>query len=400
MKSGQTNTQQEKMCGSGLCAALCTLFLITTASETNSAELQIAGQTVPTRPVTVASEEFDDAEDVVVMHYYGVGGWGIQWRGQFLLLAPYFTQHSIPALLRRNSPNLAAIRKGTAGTPFDRTGLVLVGHGHVDHAADIPGYFDAGLPAGQAGLIGNRTTVNMLNSLVSPDRGFRCAQSPVLDGEVMDECALEGFRIRAIASDHAPNVKLFGSAFLVSEGHLDLPQQELPRRPMDYLAGDTWAYLIDMLDQEGNVAFRIHYMDAVAGAGQSSLPRNLIEQHSVDIHIACVPGFEYVDGYPEWAIENGRTRYTMLGHWEDFFGGDADEIKPVRFVLSERKLNAFKNRVETATAQQNLGLSPLNKSAVDCPADNEACGPRGDSWAMPVPGETFRFSAQPGQQRR
>ena len=31
--------------------------------------------------------------DVAVMHYYGSGGWGIQWRGQYLLLAPYFSNH-------------------------------------------------------------------------------------------------------------------------------------------------------------------------------------------------------------------------------------------------------------------------------------------------------------------
>ena len=376
--------------------AILVFLAVTALPLASSAEMLVGGQPVPARTLTATAGAFEAADDAVVMHYYGVGGWGIQWRGEYLLLAPYFTRYRIPALLRSNSPDLSAIRKGADGTPFKHAGLVLVGHGHVDHAADIPGYFDAGLASGQAGLVGNHTTVNMLDSLVSMDDGFRCAQSPAYDGEVMDDCALEGFRIRAIASDHAPNVKLFGSAFLVSEGHLESPQQDLPRRPMDYLAGDTWAYLIDMLDPDGNVVFRIHYMDAVAGAGQSHLPPELIAQHSVDIHIACVPGFDYVDGYPEWALQDGNARYTMLGHWEDFFGGDSDEIKPVRFVLNERKLNQFKNRVENASAQQTNKLAPTNKGAADCPVEQEICGPRGDSWAMPVPGETFRFSPLSG----
>ena len=367
------------------------LLLFTNASVARGADLEVAGQPVPARRLVASDAEFAAAENEIVMHYYGVGGWGIQWRGEYLLLAPYFSLHKLPTLLRRKSPDIELISRGIAGTPFTTTGLVLVGHGHVDHAADIPGYFAAGLPVQQSGLIANRTTIKMLDSLIAPNPGFRCAEAPADDGASLERCTLSNFRIHGIASAHAPNVKLFGSAFLVSEGTHSEPLDEPPERPMDYLAGNTWAYLIDLLDDAGNIVFRMHYMDAVAGDGQSQLPSDLIDARGVDVHIACVPGFDYVTDYPEWAIRDGQARFTMLGHWEDFFGGDSDTVKPVRFVLNERKLQQFVARVEDAIEPDTQILSPTNKGTHDCPPDAEMCGPRGDNWALPVPGETFRF---------
>lgn len=335
--------------------------------------------------------DFDAPDDVVVMHYYGVGGWGVQWRGRYLLLAPYFSNHGFLEIFVDRPPNLEAIREGVVNTPFSRAELILVGHGHVDHAGDIPGYLAAGLPSGRAGLIANRTTLNMLSGMLPPNEDFRCARAPEADAKPIEGCELRGFRITPLASAHAPNVVLVGWPFTAAEGSVERPRAEPPRSPSEYLLGDTWAYLIDLLDERGEVVFRIHYMDAAAGADEKRSLARLAREKSVDVHVACVPGYHYVSEYPEWAIEQGEARFVMLGHWEDFFRARQRRLKPVTFVLDERRLNDFVRRVEAAIPSATPSKNHASQRRDDCRTESAQCGPRGGSWALPVPGETFRF---------
>lgn len=356
----------------------------------------VAGQRVPTYAITADTEDFAIADDVAALHYYGVGGWGVKWRGEYLLMAPYFSNHGFLAMFGKNGPDLAAIVEGVRNTPFSDAGLILVGHGHVDHAADIPAYAAAGLPPNQAGMIANATTLNMLAKIMPPDESFRCAESPLGNDEPTKDCTLRGFRVTPLASQHAPNVKVLGMEFTISKGTVDEPQPQLPARPADYRLGETWAYLIDLLDENDEIVLRIHYMDAVAGSEHSNISASLLQQHKVDIHIACVPGFHYVEDYPEWVMDQGQTGYVLMGHWEDFFQPRDDRLKPVTLVLGESKLNTFARRIESGKSKDARHISPLNKSDDDCPVETEVCGPRGDSWALPIPGETYHFGVRAG----
>lgn len=366
-------------------AVAITLFIIAPGCT-----VQVAGQRVPSHALEADSSAFDVSDDVAALHYYGVGGWGVKWRGEYLLMAPYFSNHGFLGFYGNNGPDVDAIKAGVKNTPFPTAGLILVGHGHVDHAADIPAYSAAGLPAMQAGVIANRTTLNMLASLLPPNETFRCAEPVVADGLPIGNCNLPGFRITPLKSAHAPNVNVLGMSFTVAEGTVEHPQNAAPASPADFLLGATWAYLVDLLDANGNIVFRIHYMDAVAGADQSSIPAELLAERDIDVHIACVPGFNYVDRYPEWVIEQGHAGYVLMGHWEDFFRAREKRLKPVTFVLSEGKLNNFAQRVDAALPGQSR-KKPINKSIYDCPPNADKCGPRGESWALPVPGETYHF---------
>jgi len=369
-----------------LLAALIALFL-----SMPGCTIYVAQQRVPAYALEANAGDFAVADDVAALHYYGVGGWGIKWRGKYLLTAPYFSNHGFLSYYGKNGPDLEAVKNGVRNTPFADSGLILVGHGHVDHAADIPAFAAAGLPPSQAGVIANQTTLNMLATLMPPNESFRCAEAPRKDGEPIAGCTLQGFRITPLASHHAPNIKILGIPLTVSTGTVEAPQAALPERPSGYHAGNPWAFLIDLLDEKGDIVFRIHYMDAVASSEQSRIPPELLAQRKVDVHIACVPGFAYVKDYPEWVMEQGKTGYVLLGHWEDFFQARDDRLKPVTVVLSQSKLKQFVDRIEAAFSGDARKVVPLNKAATNCPIDGERCGPRGDVWAMPVPGETYQF---------
>jgi len=65
------------------------------------------------------------------------------------------------------------------------------------------------------------------------------------------------------------------------------------------------------------------------------VPKTLLAERDVDVHIACVPSFEQTDGYPETLLERAHVKYVLMGHWEDFFQSRGEALKPLRNVLDE-----------------------------------------------------------------
>jgi hypothetical protein len=315
-----------------------------------SGTLRIHGQVLPSHVLAPSAEAFRVPPDVAVLHYYGAGGWGISWRGTYLLAAPYFSNHRLIGLpFGRIRADLGAIRDGFAGTPARDTAAILVGHGHLDHAGDIAGYFESGAVAGKP---------------------------------------------TPIHSDHAPHLQLFGLHLALYGGIVRKPRTTPPTRADHFRAGYTWAFLIDLLDDKGAVALRIHYMDAAGSPPHGLLLGDgLRRQRDVDVHIACVPGYDFVDDYPEVVLRHHRVRYVLGGHWENFFRSRKRPLEPVPLVLSNRKMNDFVDRIERVLGREPRGVSPLNKEPGRCPPGR--CGARGPTWAVPVPGETYQFRAGP-----
>jgi hypothetical protein len=362
----------------------------------------LKGQRVPKHVLTAKAADFEVPADVAVLHYYGSGGWGVQWRGNYLLLAPYFSNHDLSRFAdifhgREIVPNTDAVRTGFAGTPVAKTKAVVVGHGHIDHAGDVPAFFGQGLMsnATQPVLIADRSTTNLLAPLGEKSGFFDCVEA--IDYDKLEDfgkrCATPGFHITPIHHAHAPHLNVGGVELAVYGGFVTRPQATLPRYAEDYKLGNTWAYLIDLLDESGHVAFRIHYVDAAASPPhgvQSPLPA---DGRDVDVHIGCVPGYELSEGYPQGILTHHNVRYVFAAHWEDFFQPRTDELKPVRDVLDAKKVERFIDLVEKELPQPR-GVAPLNKGADDCKPPNQ-CGPHGTTWTLPVPGETFQFRAGP-----
>ena len=73
---------------------------------------------------------------------------------------------------------------------------------------------------------------------------------------------VSGGRIRfmALRSDHAPHFQ----GIELYEGFYRSRRTALPVFAWDWVGGETLAYLIDFLDENGDVEFRIHYADATS----------------------------------------------------------------------------------------------------------------------------------------
>jgi len=351
----------------------------------------VRGQVIPQAVLPADQAAFMPADPrVAVMHYYGTGGWGVLWKGNYLLAAPYFSNHNHwNSSFGKAVPSSKAIAAGFADTPFDRTSVILVGHGHVDHASDIPAY-PAKVFTRRPTLVADASTVHLLGK-ATRDQVCPIALPASVDAsgwlQTQDGCSTGDFRIRPLPWAHAPHLlcdsidayATFGPPQGIQTTALDQP----PQTGNDWIVGRPWAFVIELLDQ-GEPVFRIHYVDSAASPGFVAPPP--ADPSETDVHIACMPNFDLVTGYPEALIGQQHVKYVLAGHWEDFFRSREKSLRPVG-VLDDDKMETFVSRVETSI-QPNPSAAPINK--YNCGA-GQTCGPRGSSWTIPVPGETFWF---------
>lgn len=252
----------------------------------------------------------------VEMTYLGAGGWVMDLDGEQVLAAPFFSN---PSLLQTG---LQAIEADTAAVdrfmaPYDVSAarVILIGHGHYDHAMDVPRV--AGSHAAEARILANRTTANLFGTWSGLADRLDVTNGFEGDEERAGEWFLYGPRVRVmpLKSRHGPHFE----GLTLFQGTADAMRQTPPRHAGEWLDGETVAFLIDFLDDESRVRYRIYYQDAVAAAPWGLAPRSLVDADPVDLAILVPATFDQVEWHPEALIDNLRPARVLLGHWEDFF---------------------------------------------------------------------------------
>jgi hypothetical protein len=366
---------------------LAALFLCALAS---ACTYHVLDQPIAEHRFRPSPADFAAPGHVAVLHYYGVGGWGIRWKDTYVLAAPYFSNHDLLASsIDGADRDEAAIRAGFAGTPYPKTNVILVGHGHIDHASDIPGYPFDEMEVREPTLVADESTVNLLGD-ETRERVCEIPLDATSGGEALPrggDCPTGDVRIRPVPWAHAPHGQLSDLLFVTvgdPQGVQREPLHAPPRQGKDWMIGRTWAYVIDLMDR-GRSVFRIHYVDAAANPlfaddGDDAEP--------VDVHIGCIPGFDAVQHYPKELLAQYDVGFVLGGHWENFFQSRDDALEPVPFVLSDDEMGRFVLEVEAVLGKEPRGRGPINKDGCKV---GENCGPKGGRWAVPIPGETFWF---------
>lgn len=298
---------------------------------------------------TVSVNTFDlprppDARPHVEMQYLGNGGWLIRRGGDAIATAPYVTQTPWYALALPAEPDMALINRVIP--VMHDVGMILVGHGHYDHAFDLP--YVAATKAPRAKIYGGRTVVNTLAAV--PELAGR------LETIELSAAATSGrpgtwiydrgrnVRVMPLRSTHAPH---YAGIKVIPTGTVDTRQTKLPWSPLLWKEGETFAFLIDFLDGP-NVAFRIYYQDAASRPGTGVIPQlDARDEAQVDVAILCVAAFDQVKDNPEHILANVKPRSIIGGHWEDFVSRDYGD-RPLR-PAPGTSLEDFNRRVRAAS---------------------------------------------------
>ena len=278
----------------------------------------------------------------VRMQYLGSGGWLIGVEGAALLTGPMFTNpglftlrgSTVESLLMVGipedevRPDTDRIDEMLEDVDLSDVGAILIGHAHYDHLLDVP--YIAQVHAPDAVVYGSETMKNLIVN--AP--GLGPSRVEVLNDVASDRDNDRGwvtdptgrFRFKPLISTHAPQI--FNTNLW--PGRITEPLPAPPVKISEWLEGITLAYLIDVLDGEGDPIFRIYYQDAV-GKPPMGYPPVGWDDDGVPVHVAILtaPGHDKVSQYPVEIILELEPDFVFGGHWEDFFRSPTDEPKPI-----------------------------------------------------------------------
>lgn len=260
----------------------------------------------------------------VRLTYLGVGGWIFERGGEQILAAPLFTH---PGLFRAGlwdvRSDTALVNRHMAAYDVARARAILVGHAHYDHLMDVPQVARRHAP--RAAILGSAVVKNTLGSWSGVADRVVEIDDPAGDLDAAGRwIALSpGLRVLPLRSHHAAHF----DGYTLYSGTTDRPLEREPGTAAEWVDGPSYAFLVDFLDENGGVAFRIYYQDAVAAPPRGLAPEALMEERPVDVAILVPATFDQVDWHPEALVENLRPRWVLLGHWEDFFEAAAPDAR-------------------------------------------------------------------------
>lgn len=279
-----------------------------------------------------------DADELRLV-YLGSGGWIIERGSDVLLTAPLFSN---PGLIRTGlwsiGSDIDLVDRYMSRYDVSAARAILVGHAHYDHLMDVPRVAMEHAP--DARIVGSRTVANTLGTWSGMEHRVDEVNDSAANVETVGRW-LEygpGIRIMALRSHHAAHF----DGYTLYQGSRDRPLTEEPETADAWVDGVSFAFLIDFLDRDGSVAFRLYYQDAVAAPPAGFAPEQLILERPVDVAILVPATFDQVDWHPEAFVENLRPKRVLLGHWENFF---VPIDTPTRSVLFSH-IGHFEDRLE------------------------------------------------------
>jgi L-ascorbate metabolism protein UlaG (beta-lactamase superfamily) len=239
---------------------------------------------------------------------------------------------------------------------------IVVGHSHYDHLMDLPYIHRKLLP--NATLYGSQTAAYIVEKLDVPANKVMAVngEDDAVDYRQCPEKPKEGcifkkekpagkwlfppegqerIRIRALCSRHSSQ---FLRLPVKSTGCYSAPLTEIPRTSNEWKLGDTFAYLIDFLDRDGAVAFRVYFQDSPTEPGFGYVHEDLIREHAVDVAILCAGAWDQVHNNPGGIVANTKPRYVLFGHWDNFFRPPDKELQTLGSV-DLRKLSRDMERL-------------------------------------------------------
>ena len=126
-------------------------------------------------------------------------------------------------------------------------------------------------------------------------------------------------RVYPVVNAHAPHTRFLGMPIKFFKGKAK--QDKWPKKLAGFKEGQTYAYLIDFLDEQAKINCRIFVQTSSSNAPNGFIPKALKVQHPIDIAIMGVASYKYVKTYPQELIKHLQPHHVIMIHWENFFCG-------------------------------------------------------------------------------
>jgi L-ascorbate metabolism protein UlaG (beta-lactamase superfamily) len=297
----------------------------------------------------------------------GSGGLFVRWRDEAILVGPQFSNPGYVRVLLRNAEfDEPRIRAALAALGTTDVGAILIGHSHYDHIGDVP------IVAREPHVTGARIFVNasgdkLLNAY--PDLHLRT--TIIHAGDQFD--LSPSFRVRVIASGHAPQVcrwSFFPCVYATGEVPKAWDTEWTHHRLRTFRGGETFAFDIEVHDG-ATTRFRIYYNDAAAATplGQTT--------GDFDLAVLTLAQWNFVRDYPRDLLRVLQPRHVLVSHWDNFFSPEEEHF-PFIMNIFNRSARQFLTVVKDLVPG---GGAPTN----------DVCGVKTAHYTMAVPGSSLLF---------
>lgn len=312
------------------------------------------------------------------LYYTGCGGFAIDYNGEKILLDPYFSNIGIPGVVfHRLRPDTALINdffRKKLNIERDTTGqisTILISHAHHDHLGDVPYLLKNKLTNNNVKVFGSRTAINLLCSfpdLAQDSAAYMNNLQPYFKyhattAQKKSEPPISPFfytpdkhiRFAAVPSNHVGHYKTCKTHKIpFTKGQVNKPLNKPPYFGIRYKEGDSYNYLIDLLDDNGTILFRIYAnAGAASDAGVGYPPAEVLQEKPVDLLLICGANYNMADDYPMPMLEFLQPKLVFVAHWENFFQS-VTELRKKTEVVPNTDIRKLMKILEKSKAEKGF----------------------------------------------
>lgn len=277
--------------------------------------------------------------DSISVHYIGCSGFFITRDTTTLLFDPYFTYRQVFTPRLTTEANIRpkteltidrVFRRGIGSSHDDLSSIdaIVIDHGHVDHFGDLPYLFKSKHIHDSTRVLGNATVGHYVRGHELAARLIDTVESSAATYRTPGKWIYINQRVRLlpVVSEHAPHYKIFGHGHSMAATGIET-RDTTHTKACHYATGQTLAYLVDFLNPDSTVNFRLYHSSAGSSAPMGFVRQAELDAHRVDLAIFCAASFNQACRYPENMIEHLKPRHILFAHWEDFIFASHSSIK-------------------------------------------------------------------------
>ncbi len=286
----------------------------------------------------------------ISIRYLGCGGLYIVKDGNAIMIDPFFSN---PKVMRLGASLLGGGEKGRQKLASDRKMIVkgidaiekssgdirpklkaiLSAHSHYDHLMDVPAVFEKlgkthTVYVNQSGFNTCRNVIDV-NKMVVLENHMTTQE--VERPPIELELSTGKIHIYPILADHNPhfkNIKFFSGSITTPVDDFRNPYQKT--RANDWLEGRTFSFLVDYINSDGDIEFRMFIQSSSCIPPAGIPPLQLLQKRDVDMAFLGVASYQFSPDYPCSLLQALRPKEVVWIHWEDFFRKYTKKPKTVR----------------------------------------------------------------------